>query len=57
MTPIIKLALTTFACSFAGIFILFCFWMGGLWAMLGLSLVGNAILGWIVYENKGATTS
>lgn len=58
MTPLIKLALTTFSCSFATIFILFCFWMGGLWSMLGLSLVGNAALGWIVYDNKnGASIS
>ena len=54
MTPVIKLALTTFTCSFACIFILFCFWMGGLWAMLGLSLSVNAVLLWILHENKGA---
>lgn len=53
MTPIIKLAIATFACSFAVIFILFCFWMGGIWAMLGLSLTVNAALGWIILDNRG----
>lgn len=52
MTPLIKLSLTTFCCSFAAIFILFCFWMGGLWAMLGLSLTGNAAAAWIILKNR-----
>ena len=53
MTPIVKLSLITAGWTFFGMFILFCFWMGGLWAMLGLSLSANAVFGWIIHENKG----
>ena len=53
MTPIVKLSLITVGWTFFGMFILFCFWMGGLWAMLGLSLSVNAVFGWIIHENKG----
>lgn len=42
MNPTLKLSLITAGWTFFGMFILFCFLMGGLWAMLGLSLVLNA---------------
>lgn len=53
MSPLFLSKIAT--CTFAAIFILFCFWMGGLWAMLGLSLSANAAFIWILFENKGVT--